>query len=83
MAAWLIGGYFIGFGLCFLVLLMFAGIASGLSGISDDVVTFIIIGSFLWPLLLAITSVCWTYVVCKDFIGKAKSGFRNTERKHS
>lgn len=80
MTAWIMGIYFIGFGLCFLFLLIMAGVGSspGLGGISSDAVTFVMLGSFLWPLLLVISIVAFIVHLMKRLIGKGKNGLRNT-----
>lgn len=80
MTAWIMGIYFVGFGLCFLFLFIMAGIASnpGLNGLDSSAVTFVVIGSFAWPLLLVISIVAIIVHLIKRLIGKAKSGLQNT-----
>lgn len=80
MTAWIMGIYFVGFGLCFLFLLVMAGIGSspGLSGLGSDAVTSVMLGSFLWPVLLVISIMAGGYIAIKRLLGKEKNGLRNT-----
>jgi uncharacterized membrane protein YhaH (DUF805 family) len=80
MTAWIMGIYFVGFGLCFLGLLVMAGIGSspGLGGIGPDAVTFVMIGSFLWPVLLVISIVAGIVMGVKRLTRKEKNGLHNT-----
>ena len=82
MTAWIMGIYFVGFGLCFLFLLFAAGIGNspGLgSSLGSETVTFVMLGSFIWPLLLVISIVAIIVYGVKRLIGKGKNGLQNTE----
>ncbi|WMI33799.1 membrane protein [Streptomyces phage Patelgo] len=81
MTVWIMGIYFVGFGLCFLFLLIMAGIGNspGLgSSLGSEAVTFVMLGSFLWPLLLVISIVAGIVVGIKGLTRKEKNGLRNT-----
>lgn len=81
MTAWIMGIYFVGFGLSFLMLLFMAGIANApslSSNLGPEAVTFVMLGSFLWPVLLVISIVAWSVYMVKRLIGKGKNGLRNT-----
>jgi hypothetical protein len=81
MTAWIMGIYFVGFGLCFLFLLIMAGIGNspGLgSGLGSEAVTFVMLGSFLWPVLLVISIMAAGWMAIKRMLGKEKNGLRNT-----
>ncbi|XAO35359.1 hypothetical protein SEA_FRANCOB_195 [Streptomyces phage Francob] len=81
MAAWIMGIYFVGFGLCFLFLLFAAGIGNspGLgSSLGSEAVTFVVLGSFAWPLLLVISIVAGIVMGIKQLTRKEKNGLRNT-----
>ena len=80
MTAWIMGIYFVGFGLSFLLLLVMAGIANGpsLGSLGPEAVTFVMLGSFLWPVLLVISIMAGGYMAIKRLLGKEKNGLRNT-----
>ena len=80
MTAWIIGTYFVGFGICFLFLFIAASIADSVSlgAISPDIVTFVLLGSFLWPVLLVISIVAGVWMGIKRLVRKETNGLQNT-----
>lgn len=81
MTAWIMGIYFVGFGICFLILLFLAGVGNltSLGGsLSSEAVTTVIVGASLWPLLLVIIIVAYSVHRIKQLFRKEKNGLRNT-----
>jgi hypothetical protein len=81
MTAWIMGIYFVGFGLSFLALLFLASVGNltSLGGsLSSEAIMTVLVGSFFWPILLVIIIVAYSVYRVKQLFRKEKNGLRNT-----